>query len=163
MNDRQFFIVSWGPVGSASTSGFACPGESSIVGKLHRSSLSNLEWERPLRGSSFASGGLDVVLLSLGGAWISGLSHLMVESMCGFFGSASKLKSWMAVCSCHTSARCCQVSWKAIRPSRVSPWLGGVSSVCDRCWFVRSSHLWGARRCSSWIAGIESVSPVRER
>ena len=64
--------------------------------------------------------------------------------MCGFFGSVSKLKSWMAVCSCPASARCCQVSWRAIRPSRVSPWLGGVSSVCDRCWFVRSSHLWGA-------------------
>ena len=72
MYDRQFFIVFWGPVGLAGTSGFACLVESSIVGKLHRSSLSDLEWERPLRGSSFVSGGFDVVLLSWGGACLSG-------------------------------------------------------------------------------------------
>ena len=33
MYDRQFFVVFWGPVGSASTSGSACRGESSVVGK----------------------------------------------------------------------------------------------------------------------------------
>ena len=33
MYDRQFFVVSWGPVSSASTSGSACLSESSIVGK----------------------------------------------------------------------------------------------------------------------------------
>ena len=40
---RQFFVVFWGLVSSACTSGFACLSESSVSGKQHRSLLSNLE------------------------------------------------------------------------------------------------------------------------